>query len=162
VTVRRLASPGALPHGERFVLLLDDVDTLDTTAQIAAFEAAHAARAAGGAVLAAGPAPARELALREDLRSRLAQCVNLPLAALSEEEARAALEAQAAALGFPLDRALSDYLMQRARRDMGTLSSLLAALDRRSLSLQRPLTVALVREVLRDNERMSPSGSTAS
>ncbi len=138
------------PDDERFLLLIDDADQLDPVAQIAAFDLINETRQAGGCLLASGRPLARDLALRDDLRSRLAQCLNLALEALSEAQARAALETQARSLGFALDADLLEYLMSRAPRDMSTLMAILGAIDRRSLSLHRPLTVPLLRDVMRE------------
>src|SRR5262247_2582674 len=50
----------------------DDVENLDAAAQQHLFAAINAARDGGPAVLAAGRKPPAQLALREDLRTRLA------------------------------------------------------------------------------------------
>ena len=50
--------------------------------------------------------------------------------------------------GFALGDDLIRYLLRHARRDMGSLSAIVARLDRASLATGRPMTVALLREVL--------------
>jgi DnaA family protein len=149
-TVHWFGQDASRPADERFMLLVDDAHRLDPAAQMAAFDLINETRQAGGCLLASGRRLARDLALRDDLRTRFAQCLNLPLAALSETQARAALESQARSLGFAMDPELVAYLMSRAPRDMSTLMAILGAIDRRSLSLHRPLTIPLLREVMRD------------
>src|SRR6185369_13615651 len=53
------------------LVIADDVEALDPTAQQALFNAINAAREGQTPVLAAGGAPPGQLALRDDLRSRL-------------------------------------------------------------------------------------------
>lgn len=126
----------------------DDVDRLDGPQQIALFNAINAARENGGAVLAAGSAPPAQLALREDLRSRLAWGLVYQLQPLSDEERAHYLRAEAARRGMRLPQEAVAYLMHRARRDLRSLGAVLDAIDRVSLERQRPVTLSLVRSTL--------------
>lgn len=130
------------------LVLADDVERLDEPRQIALFNAINAARESGGAVLAAGNAPPAQLALRDDLKSRLAWGLVYQLRPLSDAERARYLEAEAARRGMRLPPEAISYLMQRARRDLRSLGAVLDAIDRVSLERQRPITVPLVRETL--------------
>ena len=57
-----------------------------------------------------------------DLRSRLAQCTQLPLALLDEAGRREVLRRRAEARGLSLDEAVLDYLFRRVGRDLSTLT----------------------------------------
>ena len=126
----------------------DDVDTLDDAAQIALFNRINDARAGRGYVLAAGTTQPRKLALRPDLKSRLAWGLAFEIRALTDNDKRSALLQQATARGMNVNSELLDYLMTYVRRDMPTLAGIVDALDRYSLETKRPLTLPLVRELL--------------
>lgn len=127
---------------------VDHVDALSEVGQIALFNLFNRLRAAGGRLLTAASQPPRQLALREDLRTRLGSGLIYRLQGLSDGEQIAALSAQAQARGLRLPPGALDYLQARAPRDMRSLMALVAALDRYSLEHQRAITLPLLREVL--------------
>jgi DnaA family protein len=129
---------------------VDDVETLDPTAQIGLFNAINEARQAGGAVLAAGNAPPAQLPLREDLKSRLAWGLVFQVKPPSDEERSAFLRGEAARRGMPLPDEVIGYLLTRMRRDLRSLAAILDRLDRYSLETKRPITLPLVREALKE------------
>jgi len=127
---------------------VDDVSRLDDTGQIALFDLCNRLRGAGGLLAASGEAPPARLALRADLRSRLASGIVLQLHPLSDEDKAAALRRHAAARGVALDGELIRYLLTHFNRDMGTQIAALDALDRYSLQRKRPITLPLLKEAL--------------
>jgi DnaA family protein len=127
----------------------DDVDALDEPAQIALFNAINRAREGRGAVLAAGNAPPGQLALREDLRSRLGWGLVYQLKALTDEDKARHLRAEAERRGLRLADEVIWYLLNRLPRDLPSLNAALELLDRYSLSQQRHITLPLVREALK-------------
>lgn len=132
-------------------LAVDDVALLDDLDQIELFDAFNRIRALpNGAFIACGDRPAAQLPLREDLRTRLASGVTRQLHALSDGEKAAALGAAARERGLRVGGDIIAYLLSHVRRDMGTLTAVLDALDRSSLALQRPITLPLAREAIRD------------
>ena len=128
--------------------IADDVESLDDDAQIKLFNRINDARAGTGYVLAAGTAQPRNLALRPDLKSRLAWGLAFEIRTLTDHDKRAALLHQATARGMSMNSELLDYLMTYVRRDMPTLTGIVDALDRYSLETKRPVTLPLVRELL--------------
>ena len=128
---------------------VDDVAGLDEPGQIALFDLCNRLRACDGALAAAGDAPPAQLALRPDLRSRLASGIVLQLRPLDDAEKTAALREHAAARGMSLADELLHHLLTRFDRDMGTQIALLDALDRASLERKRPITLPLLKEALR-------------
>lgn len=126
----------------------DDVQRLDADAQQALFVAINAAREGGEGVLAAGNLPPARLALREDLRTRLAWGLVYELHPLGDEAKKAHLTAFAARRGLELAPEVAAYLLARLPRDFGTLTRVMEALDRHSLARQRGLSLPLVREAL--------------
>jgi DnaA family protein len=130
------------------VAAVDDVAHLDDSGQIALFDLCNRLRVSGGTLAASGGAPPTRLALRADLRSRLASGIVLQLHPLSDEDKAAALHAHAAGRGIALDGELIRYLLTHFDRDMGTQIAVLDALDRYSLQRQRPITLPLLKEAL--------------
>lgn len=130
------------------LVIADDVQALDADAQQRLFSAINAARDGRGAVLAAGPAAPAALALRDDLRSRLAWGLVYQLKPLSETEKLRHLQGEAKRRGLALSDEIAAYLLARVPRDLATLTALLEAIDREALTRKRPLTLPLVREVL--------------
>jgi DnaA family protein len=130
------------------VIAVDDVQDLPASGQIGLFDLYNRVRASAGALVASGDAAPAQLALRDDLRSRLAWGLAFQLHSLSDAEKAAALRAHARerALGLPED--VVAYLLRHARRDMASLIAILDALDRYSLEQKRPVTLPLVRDAL--------------
>ena len=129
-------------------LAVDNVEALSAAGQIALFNLFNRQRAAGGRLLTSARQPPRQLALREDLRTRLGSGLIYRLHGLSDDEQIAALAAQAQARGLRLPPGALAYLQARAPRDMRSLMALVAALDNYSLEHQRAITLPLLREVL--------------
>ena len=127
----------------------DDVDRLDDAAQIELFNRINDARETGVCVLAAGPCPPAQLALREDLRSRLGWGLVYQVQPLSDADKANALRAEAERRGLRIADEVIWYLLNHVRRDLASLLAILDELDRRSLERQRPITLPLVRESLR-------------
>lgn len=134
------------------LVVVDNVNDLSAEAQIALFRAFIAARPDRLALLLSGPVPPLELALREDLRTRIGQCLIVEIKPLTDEEKAAALVNHAEGKGMKLDDAVVQYLLRHGRRDLPSLLGAIDALDQASLELKRPATVPLLREVLAENQ----------
>jgi DnaA family protein len=134
------------------LVVADDVERLDEAGQIALFSAINAAREAGGTVLAAGNAPPAQLALREDLKSRLAWGLVYQVKPLTDAEKALTLHGEAARRGLKLSDEVVWYLLTHVRRDLHSLTGLLDRLDRTSLEQRRAITLPLVRELIRSLE----------
>ena len=134
------------------LVVADDVERLDEAGQIALFSAINAARETGGTVLAAGNAPPAQLALREDLKSRLAWGLVYQVKPLTDAEKALYLHGEAARRGLKLSDEVVWYLLTHVRRDLHSLTGLLDRLDRTSLEQRRAVTLPLVRELIRGLE----------
>jgi DnaA family protein len=135
------------------VILADVVEMLDGTGQQVLLNAINDAREDGGTVLAAGASPPAQLALREDLRSRLGWGLVYEVKPLTDAERAVYLRAEAARRGLRLADEVVWYLLTHVRRDMPSLRALLEQLDRASLEQHRPVTLPLVREALKAFEQ---------
>jgi DnaA family protein len=130
-------------------LALDDVQRLDADDQIRLFNLVNAAREGAGRILASGPLPPSQLGLRPDLATRLAQGLVFRLSPLADADKLAALHVRAEAHGLHLPEEVARYLLTHCRRDLPRLLATVDALDTYSLSRKRPVSVPLLKEVLR-------------
>jgi DnaA family protein len=141
-------SPGQAPERDG-IALVDDVERLDAAAQVALFNRLNHVRAAAqAAAVVTGDEPPARLALREDLRTRLAWGYVYQVHALADEEKAAALHAHAASRGLRIDADVIALLLTHLPRDMRTLVAALDTLDAWALARKRRLTLALARELL--------------
>ena len=129
-------------------IALDDCQALDPAQQQAAFALFVAAGAQGAVVLAAGSVPPVDLAVREDLRTRLGWGHVFALRPLAEPEVRSALRREADRRGTFLTDEVMDYLLTRFARDLKHLMAQLDRLDEFSLSTKRAITVPLLKQML--------------
>lgn len=148
---RLLTAGQALPDLLDGVLLVDDVQDLDPAGQVALFNLINQAREGAGRVVAAGGDAPAALALRDDLRTRLAWGLVFRLLPLSDADKLDALRGRATARGLALPEEVGRHLITHCRRDLPHLLALVDALDDYSLSLKRPLTLQLARDFLRDS-----------
>ena len=132
------------------LIIIDDIDRLNATAQITLFRIFNAARLVGLALLLAGSAPPLQLmqTLREDLRTRIGNALIYEVRPLGDAEKASALRRHADGRGLRIDDALIDYLLHHGRRDLPSLLASLDALDLASLEQRRPATLPLLREIL--------------
>jgi DnaA family protein len=93
------------------------------------------------------------LSMREDLRTRLASGLLLSLSLLSDQEKALALQQYANARGLKADQRVLDWLLTFQDRDIRHLMAYLDAVDRYALQNRRPLSVALLREFERNQQR---------
>ena len=133
-------------------IVFDDCDAFDAAQQQAAFSLFIDAVGSGAVVLAAGSVPPVDLAVREDLRTRLGWGHVFALQPLAEPEVRAALRREADRRGTFLSDDVMDYLLTRFARDLAHLMALLDRLDEFSLSTKRAITVPLLRQMLAEQD----------
>ena len=146
-----VAEPSAFNDAWR-VVILDDVHLYTAVQQHAAFNwFVNATTPSDGQqrwVLAAGNVPPSDLALREDLRTRLGWGHIFQLQVLSETERRAVLRQQADDRGVFLSDDVMDFMLNRFSRDLSSLIQLLDQLDGYALQTQRAITIPLIKAML--------------
>lgn len=133
------------------LVAIDDVDAVvgERDAEVALFDLHNRLHDAGRAVFYTAPAAPDLLGIElPDLRSRLGQCVRVPLPALDDAGRHNLLRLRAERRGLQVDAATIDWLLRRVDRDLLALTALLDRLDHASLASQRRLTVPFVRQVL--------------
>jgi DnaA family protein len=146
-----VAEPTAFDESWR-VVIMDDVHLYTAVQQHAAFNWFVNATTPGDGqqrwVLAAGHVPPSDLALREDLRTRLGWGHIFQLQVLSEPERRAVLRQQADDRGVFLSDEVMDFMLNRFSRDLSSLIQLLDQLDGYALQTQRAITIPLIKAML--------------
>ena len=146
-----VAEPSGFNEAWR-VVILDDVHLYTAVQQHAAFNwFVNATTPSDGQqrwVLAAGNVPPSDLALREDLRTRLGWGHIFQLQVLSETERRAVLRQQADDRGVFLSDEVMDFMLNRFSRDLSSLIQLLDQLDGYALQTQRAITIPLIKAML--------------
>jgi len=142
-----MALPSEPPQPAALVVV-DDADRADATLQGRLFTLYNALRATGGSLVASAAVPPARMLLRDDVRSRLGWGLVYEVLPLPDEDKPAALATYARSRGFALSDDVIAYLLAHGQRDMTSLVSTLAALDRHSLSSKRPITTPLLKEWL--------------
>ncbi len=135
----------ALPDDTAMLIAIDDVEQLSPQAQIALFNSFNRARQSNQTLLLSGPCPPRALALREDLRTRIGQCLVFEVRPLDDAARREILTSLAERRGLQLSDEVSAFILRHGRRDLPSLVAVIDALDRASLEHKRPVTLALLR-----------------
>jgi DnaA family protein len=130
------------------LVVVDRCEQLEPAAQHAAFALFEAASAQGVQWLAAGRLPPVDLALRDDLRTRLGWGHVFALEPLDDAATRSALRREADHRGIFLPDDVMDYLLARLPRDLGHLMGALDRLDGFGLAMGRRVTLPLVRQML--------------
>ncbi len=130
------------------LVVLDNVEKLNDSAQIGLFNLFNQMRESGRALIVSGLSAPTRLNLRDDLRTRLGWGIVYQLMALDDSEKTQALQRHASERGFQLSEEVTAYLLRHVRRDLPTLMSMLDALDEWSLTAKKPVTVPLLRHLL--------------
>ena len=134
------------------LVAIDDVERLNEESQISLFNIYNEMRATMGMMIVSGRSATTELKLRKDLVTRLSWGLAYALHGLSDQEKAQALLGQARARGFELTAEMANYLLTHVQRDFPTLVATLDALDKFSLESKRPITLPLLREIIRTEE----------
>ena len=130
------------------LIALDQVERTSEDQQAALFRLFQRLTEEDSRLLVSAAAAPVALSLRDDLRTRLASGLTFQIHLLSDDEKVEALRSHAAGRGFELGCEIAQYLLRRRQRDLPSLMAVLDAIDQYSLRTQRPITLALLREML--------------
>lgn len=138
----------------RQIVCLDNLDAVagDPAWELSLFALANQLTDVDGLLVCAARSSPRESGiLLADLASRLARLTTFHLRELDQGARIAALTLRARHRGLELPEETAGYLLNRSRRDMASLYSLLDRLDGAALKAKRRLTIPFVRDVLEGN-----------
>jgi DnaA family protein len=131
------------------LISVDDADHLDAAAQAALFRIHNLVRESNGSCLITSASlPPASLAVRDDLRTRLAWGLVFQMQALSDEEKLQAIDQTAVERGMNLSPEVGPWLIKHFHRDMPSLMAVMEALDLYSLETKRAVTLPLLKEML--------------
>lgn len=134
------------------VLVIDDVDAAlaSMPLQQSLFALHNRQRDAGGALLYCSRLPIHEWAeaALPDLRSRIAQGLQLGTPTFDDAGRKLWLEESARRRGFELDAPALEFLIRRVGRDFASLTAMLEWIDRSSLAAKRRVTVPFLSDLL--------------
>lgn len=136
------------PLPEQGLLCIDNADTLDTAAQAALFRAFIRAGSRKCGLLIAGAVPPAQLAVREDVRTRIGQCLVFELKALDDDSKQEMLALYGLSRGLMLEPDLIGWLLRHGRRDLPSLLAAIDSLDEASLARHRSPSLPLLRELV--------------
>lgn len=145
------ALPWALDEAWSLVVV-DRCEALDADHQQAAFALFVEAGTHGVQWAAAGRLPPVDMAVRDDLRTRLGWGHVFALQPLAEGETRAALRREADRRGILLPDKVIAHLLTHFDRDMVHLMALLDRLDGFSLAEKRHITVPLLKKMVAEGQ----------
>lgn len=132
-------------------VVVDDVHLFDNGAQIDLFNQYNQLKEEGEFMITAGLHAPTQMGLRDDLATRLAWGLVYQLHPLNDLEKATALKQHAFERGMKLPDEVVDYCLRYLRRDLPTLMATLDALDEWSLTMQKPITVPMLRKLLQLN-----------
>lgn len=134
-------------------LAVDQAECLDEGGQAVLFNAFNRIRQSGqGSLLISASCAPAALAVREDLRTRMGYCLVYEIRPLSDEEKIHALSQAAQARQLHISPDIFRYLLNHWRRDIDSLLRLLDALDRYAVTRQRTITLALLKQLLQQQD----------
>ncbi|MFT4171376.1 MAG: DnaA regulatory inactivator Hda [Rhodocyclaceae bacterium] len=132
------------------LIAIDNAGRTDAEAQGDLFRALIRAREQQASLIVAGDTPAHRLVIRDDVSSRLAQGLTFEIKPLNDAHKATTLMQHAQNRGMTVGPEIVNYLLRHGRRDLPWLMAVLDALDEASLSLSRPVTLPLLRDILKD------------
>ena len=140
---------------------VDQVEKLRSREQNALFNLFNRFRNSrhGYLLLASDLHPSR-LNMREDLRTRVAYCLPYEVKPLSREEKINALTNMAHTRQLNIDPKIYTYLLDNWRQDMDSLLHMFNDLAAYSITVGKPITLPLLRQLLKQQEQLcfNPQG----
>lgn len=142
------------------LLVIDDADAAlaSSPLQNSLFALHNRQRDAGGAMIYCSRLPIHDWgeAALPDLRSRIAQGLQLATPTFDDAGRKLWLEESARRRGFELDAPVLEFLIRRVGRDFASLNAMLDLVDRNSLAAQRRVTVPFLSALLAQREASGP------
>ena len=131
------------------VYLIDNVDHLKENEQKSFFRLLIEAKE-DILIITTGSQSVSVLSLRSDISSRLSSGINFGLHTLNDDEKVKAINDVSVARGITLPADIAPWLIENFHRDLPSLISLIEALDHYSLQTKKSITLALVKDLLKN------------
>lgn len=146
------ATIGSLPPPERTIIALDNADQLADQAGLFHYYN-HAVNNEGALLLTGQQPPALWQTSLPDLGSRLRAAQHLMIEPPSDELLAVLLLKHLSDRQLTLDEPVMAFLQKRLPRSAAAMASAADQLDRLSLARQRPITLAIAREIIEALEK---------
>jgi len=136
------------------LMVMDDIQDYDEQAQANCFNwFVNASLPTDGiqrGILVSATLPPTDLLVREDLRTRFAGGLVSAIGVLNESQRKSVLVQQASLRGLELRADVLEFMMSRFSRDLTNLVGWLDQLDAFALQSKRPITIPLIKDMLKD------------
>lgn len=130
-------------------VLIDDIEYLNPELQPDMCHQFNELQSRGTTLIVTSSAPPAALDFNlPDLKSRMESGLSLKIESLKEDELKTALMMHAKLMGLALDDKIYEFLLKRLERNLGTLTQQLKQIADYSLLTRRPVTTAMIKEVL--------------
>ena len=130
------------------ITIIEDIDRFNEKRQIETFYLFNQHKASHAKMLITGSNSPTHMGLRDDLSSRLSWGLVYQLKGLTDTEKMLALEHHAKEKGMSLNLNVLVYCMKHLKRDLPSLITTLDALDEWSLKTKKPITIALLKQLI--------------
>ena len=153
VYIDAAATPLTEAAFEAEYLAIDQIEKLGNEEQALLFAVFNRFRNSGkGFLLLSSEHTPQQLVIREDLRTRMADCLVYEVKPLTDQEKIDALVSMAAARQVTIDPEIFEYLLNHWRRDMDSLMQMLDTLDNYAVTMGKRITLPLLRQLLKQQE----------
>ena len=149
-------SPSTRPAPEWLeapLLAFDDVHRLDPDGEAALFDLHNRLQGSATVLLASARNAPAFLPLRRDLATRLAWGLVFELRSLTEPDIAAAFQTRLRERGVRLTDEVMHFMLTRFQRDLRSIETVFAAIERLAFETRRPLTLPLVRAAVERSGR---------
>ncbi len=133
------------------IYCVDDIHLMSEDQQIAVFNLINEIRnKPNSAIVTTGNYAPRDLALREDVRTRMGWGLVYQLHGLKAEDKKQAIINNAKARGIILNMEFAEWLLEHTYSDMNSLIDVLDALDMYSLQHKKPVSLVMLKKMLQE------------
>ena len=134
------------------ILVIEDIESMSDIEQIQAFSIFNDCKENGKKLFITGSNSPNNMGLRSDLASRLSWGIVYQIKALTDNEKKLALLNHSKQKGMSSNVKVIDYCMKNLKRDLHYLIATLDALDNWSLKTKKPMTIPLLKKLLKTKE----------
>ena len=134
------------------IFVIEDIDIKNDIEQVEAFNIFNDCKENGKKLFITGANSPNNMGLRSDLASRLSWGLVYQIKPLTDSEKKLALLNHSKQKGMACEENIIEYCMKHLQRDLHFLIATLDALDNWSLKMKKPITIPLLKKLLKNND----------
>ena len=134
------------------IFVIEDIDIKNNIEQVEAFNIFNDCKENGKKLFITGANSPNNMGLRSDLASRLSWGLVYQIKPLTDSEKKLALLSHSKQKGMSCSENVIEYCMKHLQRDLHFLIATLDALDNWSLKMKKPITIPLLKKLLKNND----------